>query len=299
MQTWLLLDCNYLCHRAFHAIGTLQHNEIKSGMVYGFLRDIIALQDMFSTKAVIFSFDNGRSLRTQLLPGYKSRRHLEDTTLTPQEVKDKAEFYKQINMLRDTYLPELGYRNVFHSPGYEGDDIIAGLCEWLPPTDEKIIVTADADLLQCLQYDNTRCYNPRTRAMVTFQSFVAEWGIEPDQWPDVKAMAGCTSDDIPGIKGIGEVTAAKFLRDELKLTSKQWQKIQTAPSQKTWRDNLKLVRLPYPGCPRYKPVPDSLSHTALEALKAKYGIKSLGNTPQAGRAGKVRNGQPRGEGFGL
>jgi 5'-3' exonuclease len=280
-------------------MGELSFGEVSTGMLYGFLRDMTALQDLFRTKDLLFCFDDSASVRSTVYPQYKTKRKETFAALPPDEKAKQAEFYKQINMLRDHYLPELGYNNVFHSPGFEGDDIIAKLCEWLPETDEKIIVTADADLFQCLQHGSTTCYNPRSRITVTFQSFVAAWGIEPDQWPDVKAIAGCASDDIEGVKGIGEVTAAKYLRSEIKTTSKAWYKLTTKAAKRLWRDNLKLVRLPYPGTPLFKPTSDTLSAEAFDKLLKKHGIKNLGGPQQAGRAGKVRNGQPRGEGFGL
>ncbi len=99
--------------------------------------------------------------------------------------------------------------------------------------------------------------------------------------------------------GIGEVLAAKFLRSELKEASKAYAKIKAAAAQAIWRFNLRLVRLPYPETPLFVPKPDETSPAAFKKLLDTYGIKSLGAAPQAGRAGKVRNGQPRGQGFGL
>jgi 5'-3' exonuclease len=277
-------------------VGELTYREIRTGMVYGFLRDIVALQDQFRTTDVLFCFDDGHSMRRQFCPSYKTKRKQAHAKLTEEERKHKDEFYKQLDHLRDDYLPGLGYNNVFHCPGYEGDDVIASLLNTLPERDDKVVVTADADLLQCLATPQTTTYNPRTRVVHTAASFTKLWGLEPDQWPDVKALAGCITDDIPGIRGVGESTAAKYLRGELCTTHKIYATIHSPAGHKVWRDNLAIVRLPFAGCPVFTPTPDAVTAARWDAFSVEYGMTSLrGVVPQAGRAGKVRNGQ----GFGL
>lgn len=290
-MTYLILDSNYLCHRAYHAMGDLQHKDIRTGMLFGFLRDITTLQDLFSTRSVVFCFDNGTSLRAQHLPTYKSRRKAKDKDLSHEEMNKKIELYYQIDQLRDIYLRRLGYNNVHHYPGYESDDIIAKLCMSSMRNEEKIIVSADADLYQCID-GNTRWYNPQKRLMMDKAKFNAEWGIQPSEWRHVKALAGCGSDDIVGIKGVGEKTAAKYLRGDLGLTSKAYQSIASPAGLATWKQNIKLVRLPYPGTPEYTLLPDNVTEAKWQAFADEFGMATLS---QPGRAGKIRNGQ----GFGL
>lgn len=276
----LILDSNFLCYRAFHAMGDLSYGAIKTGVVYGFLKEVQNLQDRFGTMRVAFCFDVGNPVRKQLLECYKQKRH-EHRDATEEEVAARKLLRRQIRNLYSEYLPEIGYRNVYHCHGYEADDLIASLVMNLPEEQEIIIVSADGDLLQLLR-PNVSIFRPgmfrNPGKVVTLQSFYKEHGIHPKKWARVKAMAGCTSDEIPGIPRIGEKTAAKYLRGELKPTTAAFKAIESKEGQTIIRTNKPIVKLPFEGTPVLSVVEDKITQAGWASVCDKLGLKSLRNT---------------------
>ena len=96
----------------------------------------------------------------------------------------------------------------------EADDCIASLAAKYGRERPIVIVGVDKDLRQCLT-PNVVMWDPASKEekLVTLDSFRADTGLEPEQWPDVQALIGDTSDNVPGVKGIGEKTAEKLFRD--------------------------------------------------------------------------------------
>lgn len=240
-NTWLVLDCNNLCHRAYHAMGGLSYDGQLTGVVYGFFKELSRLQDRFNTDRVAFCFDRGCHRRKKILPEYKAKRAREDRTL--EEMEARSEIERQIEALRHDYLPAIGYRNILSGDGYEADDWIAVAVRSLLPGDDAVMVSSDKDLLQLLSATpRVDFYSLHKKKLVTAESFEAEWGLPPIKWRWVKSIAGCSTDEIPGVKGVGEKTAAKFLRKELKEDSTLHKRI-VADTATRFR-NLQLVRLP-------------------------------------------------------
>ena len=132
-QPILLLDTNYLCHRAYHAMGDLTYGDEGFGAVFGVLRDIVNFQETFHTPYMIFAFDLGRGYRYNDLPEYKSSRRSRHADAPKEEQAKRKELQKQITKLRTEYLPEAGFKNVYAVDGFEADDIIASLAQSLPP----------------------------------------------------------------------------------------------------------------------------------------------------------------------
>lgn len=281
MANILLLDTNYLCHRAFHAVGAMSHNDIATGTIYGVLRDIVSLQESFKTAHCVFAFDSdGRGLRQDLLPGYKEGRRERYTNETDEEREARAAFRAQVRRLRDEYLPQAGFNNVFHAPGYEADDVIARVAQTADTMDGDIIMVAsDQDLWQCLR-PNVWLWNPHKKRGYSMEAFVAEWGLQPTQWARVKALAGCKSDDVPGVPGCGERTVAKWLRGELGANTKAYKALRAARG--LYRANKIIVKLPFPGTPNFTIRPDSVTAESWYALAKSLGMKSLMETPPYG-----------------
>lgn len=260
----LLLDCNFLCYRAFHSMGDLKHGDVPTGVLFGFFRELITLHHRFNTDRFVFCFDRGHGKRSALCSDYKAKRtHGDDTA--------RAQLSEQVRKLRK-YLYQIGYRNILSQPGYEADDMIACAADKVPDDTEAVIVSADKDLWQLIRH-NISCYNPITKRTVTDSSFVRDWGISPAQWPHVKAIAGCSSDNIQGVRGVGEKTAAKWVKGQYRDGHKINQLINNSLDCIT--RNLKLVVLPFPGAESRAIVPDKVDGRAWKEVMVKLGMESL------------------------
>jgi len=255
-------------------MGKLRYEDSATGVIYGFLKQIPHLQEMFNTERVVFCWDSIHSKRQKIFPNYKKKRTDRYKELDEDEVKFEKEFRYQMKQLRKIYLKKIGYRNVFMQKGYEGDDIMASICKRLPEYDSAILVTSDHDMYQCLQY-NISIYNGTSFPIMTNQLFKKKFGLSSNDWCIVKALAGCSTDEVPGIKGVGEKTAIKYLKGELKPTSKIYKKMQTPESKKIYERNRKLVFLPMKGTKEFVLREDRISQKGWEEVVDALGMKSI------------------------
>lgn len=247
-----------------------------TGVVFGFLKSISALKDEFQTDRVAFCFEHKRLFRRDLFPDYKSKRR--QSTKTPEEKAAYKAMAIQIEQLRTRYLPQIGFKNIFCFEGMESDDIMAAIAEGEAPNN-VILVTADSDLYQCLT-PWVSIYSPQKQMLYTDAWFRKEYEINPKQWAVVKAIAGCKSDEVPGVYGVGEVTALKFVRGELPKSSKAWQGIMSKTGKWTVRRNRQLVELPFPGRPiLYKLQEDRIDREGWKEVCGALGMRSIANHP--------------------
>lgn len=275
-KKYLILDSNYLCHRAKHSTGNLSFNGEATGIVYGFLVTVLSLQERFDNTHFIFCWDSKFSERKKVLAGYKESRNHRQDEMTKKEIRFEEDFRLQMKKLRKVYLKEIGFKNVFCQKGYEADDLIASVCQNMDKTDEAVIVSSDHDLYQLLAF-NVKIYSPNKKQLITLQSFTKEYGIRPVDWITVKALAGCSSDEIPGIKGVGEKTAIKFIKETLKKTSKAYDNIDKG--FKILLRNLVLVKLPFKGTRIFKIKEDEVVLKGWKKVTVMLGMKSLKHTP--------------------
>lgn len=272
-KTWLVMDGNNLAHRAFYALTEdLSHEGVSTAMLFGVFRDIAIMTQKFQTPHIAFCFDAGRPRRLEKLPTYKETREKNRKALDPDTALKYKAMRRQIRDLQCDILPGMGYANVFWEGGYEADDCIASFVYGLGARDDAIIVSSDKDLYQLLG-TNVKIYRPTAKEVYTLQKFKEEWGLPPTKWAEVKAIAGCDTDDVPGIRGVGEKTAAKYLRNELKPTSKAAQSI--ADGMAKWKKNIPLVTLPYPGTPCFFPKQDRVSLKTWRVACTRFGMRSL------------------------
>jgi len=279
MRTLLIVDCSAVCYRAFFGIkNQLSHEDEPTAVIYGFLTQLLAIKEDFYADGVVFTFDYGRSLRREVYPNYKSSRR---TKRKEQSIEDKILFSQlqaQMYQLRTEILPEMGYKNVFFQKGYEADDVIASLCHNSLAKDEyAIVVSNDEDLFQLLT-KRISIWNPSSHKRITLKSFQKQYRISAPQWADVKAIAGCDTDDVAGVAGVGNITACKFLGGILKPTTKAHKKI--VESRNLWDRNLPLVKLPYEGTETFVIQEDKIKQKKWDQMMEKYGMESLkGETP--------------------
>jgi len=273
-RKYLLLDCNYLCHRARWSTGYLSYEGDATGVIYGFLKSLSSFQDIFNTSNFVFCWDSNTSKRKEIYPEYKANR--EKKEYTDEEQKFNRAFRRQMKKLRTTYLPMIGFRNVFIQRGYEADDIIASLCLYTLDNDdlEGVVISSDEDLYQCIE-GNISFYNPRTSKTLTLQSFKKQYGIEPIRWGLVKSFAGCTTDNVKGVQGVGEKTAIRYMKKELGTYTKAHQAITSPEGINIFNRNKDLVILPMKGTQRFKLRRDNLSEQGWRQVTKMLGMKSI------------------------
>ena len=273
-RTWLILDMSNLCYRAFYTTGGLSYDGDATGVLYGMFRDIISLQDLFSTNLIVFAFDGGYRKRKEIYPEYKCNRKKRAVPFSEDELELMDELRRQIVQLRVKHLPEIGFMNIAYQEGYEADDLIAQVSQQITSDGEYgIIVSSDQDLYQCLDSHVTVWKPSKGGKMVTEDSFQKEWRVSPRQWAVVKSISGCKTDDVPGVMGVGEKTAVKFLNKELKKTSKVYQRI--VSQEELCRRNLRLTKLPIEGTEFVSLVEDNMSKEKWDSVMESLGMKSL------------------------
>lgn len=277
MKTWLVIDAPNVAWRMFHVMGQLRFGDEQTGVAYGVLREWLRLTQDAAGTGTVWAFDRGVPARARIYPRYKSRRR--DDRPEDERIARSA-CREQIDRLQAD-LPGLGFSNVFSQEGYEADDIIASVVERLPTGDEAFVVSTDKDLWQLLS-PSVRIFTGKH--VLTAREFTDTYKIRPHRWADVKALSGCDSDDIEGIRGIGEKTAVRFLRRELKPGCVAEQKITDGHS--IWERNLDLITLPYPGTAVFELLPDGIDGERWDDYCRQRGFKSLYGA--AGRRGERR-----------
>lgn len=275
-QTLLVLDCHYLCHRAFHAQKDLSHDGIATGVIFGFLKSIGHLKNDFQTDRVAFCFEGDTLWRKVWFKGYKQKRI--QAEVDPLKIKARGDLCRQIDALRNHHLRDIGFRNIFYYPGHESDDVMAKICQ--EEKGEVVLVTSDADMYQCLS-DNVSMWCPTKKKLHSKKWFEKEYGIPPWKWAIVKAMAGCGTDGVPGIPGVGEVTAIKYLRGELSKTAQIYKTIKSKEAAEIVDRNRKLVKLPFedPAPPPTEWQEEKVSSKGWDAVCKKLGIQSMMGRP--------------------
>ena len=275
MNTYLLLDVSAIAYRSFYVMGGLSYQGNDTGVIYGVFREIDRLQKRYPDGKIVFCFDGGSEKRKAISSEYKANRRidLEDA----EKVAARRNFRKQLKQLRKSYLHAAGFRNIFYQKGYEADDLIASFCKGhksVKSADKIVIVTSDQDLWQLLHGSGVIWQNAATGEIITSTDFKKKWKIAPYKWANVKAIAGCSSDNVAGIAGVGEKTAAKYLAGDLSTKTKAYQAIH---SNTRLSSNLALTKLPFKGTITIhdKLVDDCITQSTWNKVMRALGIKSL------------------------
>lgn len=238
----ILVDANNLCHIAYYSTGDLSLKEIPTGVIFGFMQQLLSVLKKFGNN-ITFCWDSKKSHRKRIYPEYKGNRKKNKTEL---DLTKLTKAYEQFDLIRTEIIPSLGFVNNFRQTGFEADDLIAYLCN-RHKSDKKIIVSSDKDLYQLLYRNEynlfTMIYDTRKKETFTKEMFEKKYGIKPSQWAEAKAIFGDSSDNIKGVKGVGEITAIRYLKGNLKENANVFKKIQN--SKDIIERNLKLVKLPF------------------------------------------------------
>lgn len=203
----MIIDGNALIHRAFHALPPLQTKDGELvNAVYGFTTILFkALKDLHPSHVVVTFDVSGGTFRNKMYDLYKANR-----------TKQPDELYAQIPMVKK--LIQVMGIPVVELKGYEADDVIGTISKQLDRKKDiqSIIVTGDMDTLQLVD-DNTRVYTMRKGISDTIlyddKAVFERFGLQPNQMIDYKALRGDPSDNIPGVRGIGEKGALTLLQE--------------------------------------------------------------------------------------
>jgi len=279
MET-LILDCNYLCHRARFVFGQLSNSNPEglvtgTGVIYGFISQMHELMVQFQTNDLIFCWDSKTSIREKSYPEYKRPRKTKEKT--EEDIEFDKLTYPQFTEIFESVIPALGFVNNFKVDGLEGDDIMASIVQEYDA--DFIIITSDEDMYQTL--NDCDIWHPQKKKLITKKWFINNYGIEPKEWSTVKAIAGCSSDNVAGVKGVGEKTAIKYLLKELQPTTKKYKDIVSEEGQEIYKRNIHLVTLPHKLTPSITiEDPENLQiHNFIKVFEA-YGFDSM-LTPSA------------------
>ena len=198
-----LMDGSAFIYRGFFANRSLQRSDgFPTNALYVVTRILLRILREEKPQHFVFVMDGkGKNFRHDLFPLYKANRDA-----TPEELVQQLEPIKR--MVRALGLP------LEVSEGCEADDCIASLAARHAGERPVIIVGADKDLRQCLT-PQVWLWDPAAKEekLQNEAEFTRETGLTPAQWPDVQALIGDTSDNIPGVPGIGPKTAEKIFAD--------------------------------------------------------------------------------------
>lgn len=267
----IIVDANSVAHREKHTMGDLSWQDKKVGIIFGFFKQILKLAKQFNSNEFVFCWDSKTSLRREIYPDYKKNRK---KAKTPEEQALDNIAYQQFDLIKSELLPFVGFRNVFEAEGFESDDLIAGIVLKEKKKD-FIVVSSDNDMYQLLSGDRVRIYDLGKKRLYTETDFKKDHEIEVADWIGVKALAGCHSDNIKGVKGIGEKTAIKFLKFDLSKKSKAYKSIVSQEGGKIIADNLVLVTLPFPETPFFTLKKEVLNFKDFAFMCENYGFKSF------------------------
>ena len=205
MKKILVIDGNSIINRAFFGVRPLTTKSGKNtNAIYGMVNIISKQMEAIKPDYAAVAFDiKHPTFRHKMFPEYKAGRNP-----TPQELLEQFPDAKEILSLMGIHVMEL--------PGYEADDIQGTVASFAHGEEdiESYILTGDRDLLQLIDDKITVLLagNSETKVMKK-EEFVEKYGITPDLFVEMKALMGDSSDNIPGVRGIGEKTAATLIQN--------------------------------------------------------------------------------------
>ncbi|GLX67031.1 DNA polymerase I [Paenibacillus glycanilyticus] len=206
MDKWILIDGNSIANRAFYAMPPLTNSAgLHTNAVFGFTTMLLKLLEEEKPTHVLVAFDAGKIVfRHEGYTEYKGGR-----------AKTPSELSEQFPVMKDL-LKAFGISQ-FELSGYEADDIIGTLTKLADEQNvQTLVVTGDKDMLQLASDNVTIAITRKGISEVEHFSPAAideKYGLKPMQIIDLKGLMGDTSDNIPGIPGVGEKTALKMLHE--------------------------------------------------------------------------------------
>jgi len=202
MEKFVILDASSLIYRSFYAIKNLStKNGFPTNAIYGFLTTLRKIIKEIKPEYICIAMDpEGKTLRHETYERYKAERKP-----MPPELQAQIPWIKRVISAHGIKMVEI--------PGYEADDIIGTLAEKFSKEGfEIIIVTTDKDLFQIVK-NGIKIYNPAKDLYLDEKGVEEFFGVSPSQVVDVLSLWGDSTDNVPGVPGIGEKGAKKLIKE--------------------------------------------------------------------------------------
>lgn len=200
-QTVTIIDTFGFFFRSFYALPPLRNKHgFPTGLLTGFINFIASLHKDHSSDYLIFALDaKGPSFRSEIDPNYKANR-----SPAPEELT------QQLPIAID-WIEKMGYKSLSVS-GFEADDVIASVVREARAHGHLVrIVSHDKDLYQLIEDDLVVLVDAIAKKVLNERHCDEKYGVHPSQFIDYQALIGDSADNVPGVKGIGKVTAQKLL----------------------------------------------------------------------------------------
>ena len=201
MKTITVIDTFGFFFRSYFALPPLRNSEgFPTGLLTGFANLVDSLRRDHSTDYLVFALDaKGKTFRNEMFPAYKDNRDE-----APEDLK------KQLPIAIE-WIEEMGFPNLARE-GFEADDVIATVTKFARDKNLKVrIVSHDKDLYQLIDDGEVVMYDAVKRQEVDEEACIAKFGVHPRDFINFQALLGDSSDNVPGVKGIGKVGASKLI----------------------------------------------------------------------------------------
>ncbi|RJP30415.1 MAG: DNA polymerase I [Candidatus Omnitrophota bacterium] len=204
MDKTFLIDGSSVFFRAYHGIRNLRRSDgMATNAVYGYVMTLRSLLNEYKPSEMVVAFDlPDKTFRVDLYAPYKANR-----AALPDDLAVQIPYIKKITDC-------LGIPR-FEMPGYEADDLLGTLAVWLAKHGKQVmIVSGDKDLMQLVDDSISVLRLAQQKNMIFSENEVKErYGVNPDQLIDVLALMGDSSDNVPGVPGIGEKNAIALIQE--------------------------------------------------------------------------------------
>jgi DNA polymerase-1 len=200
-KTVTIIDTFGFFFRAFYALPPLSNKKgFPTGLLTGFTNFISTLHKDHSSDYIVFALDSkGPTFRNEIDPNYKANR-----SAPPEELSMQLPIAIE-------WIEKMGFASMSQS-GFEADDIIASLTDSAIKAGMNVrIVSHDKDLYQLIEDDHVVLVDAIKRKIINEKECLEKHGIHPNQFIDFQSLLGDSADNVPGVKGVGKVTAQKLL----------------------------------------------------------------------------------------
>jgi len=201
LKTITIIDTFGFFFRSYFALPPLRNSEgFPTGLLTGFANLVHALHRDHSTDYLVFALDaKGKTFRNDIYPEYKANRDPAPDDLV-----------KQLPVAIE-WIEQMGFANLSRE-GFEADDVITTVTKFAKEKGMKVrIVSHDKDLYQMIEDGKVEMYDSVKRAVVDEQACIDKFGVRPQDFINFQAILGDSSDNVPGVKGIGKVGASKLI----------------------------------------------------------------------------------------